>query len=86
MDVAMNTTRAVKIGLAWISIDWTACYLAFGVIPILGPMAMPYILHMNVPMENIFTTGNFIVGLIVWNIVVGAGIALAGLRGNTIKA
>lgn len=81
----MSTTRAIKISLAWISIVWIACYLAFGLIPGLGPTAMPYILHMNVPMENIFTIGNFIVGLILWNIVVAAGVALAGLLSNYIK-
>jgi hypothetical protein len=81
----MSTTRAVKIGLAWISIAWTICYLAFGLIPGLGPTAMPYILHMNVPMENIFTISNFIIGLIVWNIVVAAGVALAALLSQYIK-
>ena len=81
----MNTTRAIKISLAWISIAWIVCYLAFGLIPGLGRVAMPYILHMNVPMENIFTIGNFIVGLVVWNIIVAAGVALAGLLSNFIK-
>jgi hypothetical protein len=81
----MNTTRALKISLAWISIAWTLCYLAFGLIPDLGPTAMPYVLHMKVPMENIFTIGNFVVGLIVWNAVVAAGVALAGLLSNLIK-
>lgn len=82
----MNTLRAIKISLAWISIAWTVCYLAFGLIPGLGPKAMPYILHMNVPMENIFTIGNFVIGLITWNVIVGVGVALAGLLGNIIKA
>lgn len=82
----MNTMRAIKISLAWISIAWTICYLAFGLIPGLGPTAMPYILHMNVPMENIFTIGNFVIGLIVWNVVVVAGVALAGLLSNIIKS
>lgn len=81
----MNTVRAVKISLAWVSIVWTVCYLAFGLIPGLGPTAMRYVLHMNVPMENIFTIGNFIIGFIVWNVVVAAGIALVGLLGNYIK-
>jgi hypothetical protein len=40
---------------------------------------MPYILHMNVPMENIFTVGNSIVGLILWNVIVATTVALAGL-------
>jgi hypothetical protein len=37
------------------------------------------------PMENIFTVGNSIIGLVVWNIIVAAGIALAGLLSNYIK-
>jgi hypothetical protein len=41
---------------------------------------------MNMPMENIFTVGNFVVGLIIWNLIVGAGVALAGLLSNIIKA
>jgi hypothetical protein len=76
----------MKISMAWVSIAWTACYLAFGLIPGLGPVAMPYVLHMNVPMENIFTVGNFTGGLIVWNLVVAAGVALAGFLSNIIKA
>lgn len=82
----MNTMRVIKISLAWVSIAWTACYLAFGLIPGLGSTALPYVLHMNVPMENIFSIDNFIVGLIVWNVVVAAGVALAGLLSNIIKA
>lgn len=81
----MNTARVVKISLAWISIVWTVCYLALGLIPGLAPAAMRYALHMNVPMENIFTIANFIVGLILWNVIVVAGVALAGLLGNYIK-
>ncbi len=81
----MNTTRAVKISMAWVSIAWTACYLAFGLIPGVGPTAMPYLLHVNVPMENIFTIGNFIIGLIVWNVIVAAGVALAGLLSSLIR-
>jgi hypothetical protein len=81
----MNTTRAIKISLAWVSIAWTVCYLAFGLIPGLGPTVMPYILHMSVPMENIFTIGNFVVGLILWNVIVAAGVALVGLLSNYIK-
>ena len=81
----MNTTRAIKISLTWISIAWTVCYVAFGLIPGLGPAVMPYILHTNVPMENIFTIGNFVVGLILWNIIVAASVTLVGLLSNYIK-
>jgi hypothetical protein len=82
----MNTIRALKIGAAWITIVWVVCYLIFGLIPGLGPATAPFILHMNMgPMENIFTVGNFISGLVVWNIIVAAGIALAGLLSNYIK-
>ena len=83
----MNTMRVLKIGLAWTSIAWTLCYLLFGLIPGLGSAIVPYITHMNVgAVENIFTLGNFIVGLILWNVIVAAGIALAGFLGDYIKA
>ena len=81
----MSTTRAIKISLAWTSIAWTVCYLVFGLVPGLGSTAMPYILHATVPIENIFTVGNFFVGLIIWNVIVAAGVALVGLLGEFIK-
>lgn len=84
----MNITRAVKISLAWTTIAWTVCYLAFGLIPGLTPGAVPIIFHMNVmnvSMQDIFTIDNFIIGLIVWNVIVAAGVALAGLLGKIIK-
>ena len=83
----MNTIRVLKIGAAWITIAWVVCYLIFGLIPGLRPATAPFfILHMNMgSMENIFTVSNFIIGLVVWNIIVAAGIALAGLLSNYIK-
>ena len=82
----MDTTRTLKIGLVWVSIVWLVCYIAFGLIPGLGSTALPYLVHLNMgSVENIFTTGNFIVGLVLWNIIVAAGIALAGALSNYIK-
>ena len=85
--MAMNTMRVMKIGLAWTTIAWTVCYLLLGLIPGLSSAIAPYITHINVgAMENIFTIGNFIIGLILWNVIVAAGIALAGLLSNYITA
>lgn len=81
----MNTIRAVKISLAWISIAWTGCSIAFGLIGGLGPAAMPYHFHGSIPMENIFTIGDFITGLIAWNVIVAAGVLLAGRLGHLIE-
>jgi hypothetical protein len=82
----MDTLRALKIGLAWTSIAWIVCYLLVGLIPGLGPKLFSYLFHLNMgSVENIFTVGNFIVGLILWNIIVAAGIALAGVLSNYIK-
>ncbi len=82
----MNTFRAVKIGLAWINITYILCYVLFGLLPVVRPSALPYILHLNVgPVENIFTLSNFIVGLILWNVIVGVGIWLVGFLANHIK-
>lgn len=83
----MNITRAIKIGLAWTSIVWVVCYLLVGLIPGLGPMLLSYLFHLNlVSVENIFTIGNFVVGLILWNIIVAVGVALAGALSNYIKS
>ena len=83
----MNTARALKIGVAWTSIVWTACYLIVGLIPGLGPMLLSYLFHLNLgAVENIFAIGNFIVGLILWSVIVAAGIALAGALSNYIKS
>ena len=82
----MNTARAVKIGMAWTTIAWTVCYLAVGLIPALGSAMVRDLAHMNMgPVERIFTIGNFIVGLISWNIIVAAGIALVGLLSYYIR-
>ena len=82
----MNTTRAIKIGVAWTSIVWVVCYLALGLIPGLAAMLLSYLFHLNIgPIENVFTIGNFIGGLILWNIIVAAGIALGGGLSNFIK-
>jgi hypothetical protein len=82
----MNTFRAVKIGLAWVTSAYVLCYIILGLIPALRLSLLPYILHLSVgPVENIFTLGNFVVGLILWNAIVGAGIWWAGFLGNYIK-
>jgi len=78
--------RAVKIGLAWINITYVLCYVILGLIPALRPSLLQYILHLNVgPVENIMTIGNFIVGLILWNVIVGASIWLVGFLAQYIK-
>lgn len=82
----MNTFRAVKIGLVWITSTYVLCYIILGLIPASRPSLLPYILHLNVgPVENIFTLSNFIVGLILWNVIVGAGIWWVGFLTNYIK-
>jgi len=82
----MNTFRAVKIGLAWINITYVLCYVIWGLLPAARPSVLPYILHLNVgPVETVFTLGNFIVGLVLWNVIVGASIWLVGVLAKYIK-
>ena len=82
----MNTLRAVKIGLAWINITYVLCYAILGLVPGVRPSVLPYILHLNVgPVETVFTLVNFVAGLILWNVIVGAGIWLVGLLAQYIK-
>ncbi len=83
----MTTARALKIGVAWTTIVWTVCYLALGLIPGLAPALLPYLFHLDMgPVANIFTISNFIGGLILWNLIVAAGIALAGVLSSYIKS
>ena len=78
--------RAVKIGLAWINVTYILCYVILGLVPASRPSLLPYILHLNVgPVENIMTLGNFVVGLILWNVIVGASIWLVGFLASYIK-
>ena len=64
---------------------WLVCYLAVGLIPGLGFAVLTYLLHLNVGLvEDVFMFGNFIVGLILSNIIVAAGIGLAGAVANYI--
>lgn len=83
----MNTTRILKIGLAWINIAYVVCYLLLGLIPGLRFSILPYALHLSLaaPLGNIFTIGNFIVGILLWNVVVAGGILLAGALSNYIR-
>ena len=82
----MNTTRAVKIGLAWINITYVLCYVIWGLLPTARPSVLPYILHLNIgPVETIFTFGNFIGGLVLWNVIVGVSIWFIGFLTKYIK-
>ena len=82
----MNTTRAVKIGLAWINITYVLCYVIWGLLPTSRPSVLPYILHLNIgPVETIFTFGNFIGGLVLWNVIVGVSIWFIGFLTKYIK-
>ena len=83
----MNTTRAIKIGLAYINITYVLCYVFLGLVPSIRPTLLPYILHLNVgPAENIFTLQNFVISLILWNVIVGVSIWLIGFLANYIKS
>lgn len=81
----MHMARALKVGVAWTSIVWVVCYLILGLTPGIGPKLWSYLFHMNMTVENIFTIGNFVVGLILWNIIVASGIALGCALSNYIK-
>ena len=82
----MDTARISKIGLVWVTIVWSGCYLAFGLIPGLASTILPYLLHLDVGgVENVFTIGNFAVGLVIWNLIVLVGILLAGALSNLIE-
>ncbi|QQG38257.1 MAG: hypothetical protein HYS26_01765 [Candidatus Kaiserbacteria bacterium] len=69
--------RTLKIGAAWTSIAWTVCYVGVGLIPQLRDTVLNNLVHTNVPVgANIFSLGGFLAGLVLWNVIVAAGIWL----------
>lgn len=82
----MNTVRALKIGASWVTITYVFCYIVLGSFSGLRESLLPYVLHLNVgTVENVFTLGNFIGGLVLWNVMVAAGISLVGVLARYFK-
>lgn len=82
----LNTVRLVKAGMLWMTISYLVCYFGVALFPDLRSTFMLYALHTSVDVgKNALSLTNFAVGLIVWNLITGAGVWLFGMLYNWIK-
>ena len=82
----INTTRLLKVSVAWTSIAYTVCYLGVWLFPGIRGLFLTTALHAIVPVTSgPFTLGTFVTGLIVWDVLVAVGVWLFVYLWNTIK-
>ena len=83
----INQTRLLKVSVAWTSITYTACYLVVWLIPGSRELFLSTALHAIVPVTSgPYTLGIYLVGLIVWDLLVVVAVWLFVYLGNTIRA
>lgn len=82
----INTTHLLKVGAAWTTIVFLICFFGVLFFPNLRYYFPLYGLHMMVPMgANALTLTTFVSGLLIWNVVVSAGLWLFATLFNSIK-
>ena len=83
----INVTHLLKVSVAWTSIAYTTCYVGVWLFPQIRDIFLSTALHANVPMTSgPFTLGNFVAGLVIWNIVAVLGVWLFAYLWNTIRS
>jgi len=86
ITIMINTKRLLKIGAAWISIVYVVCYLGVAVFSGIRPSFMYWALHTRMDLgTNAMTFGNFISGLIIWNVIALVAVLLFVVLYNVIK-
>jgi hypothetical protein len=81
----MNTKHLLKVGAAWVSIAYVVCFVAVAIYPPLRSQFLQNALHVKVGFEQTITVGNFIIGLIWWNVLAYLGLWLFASLFNKIK-
>lgn len=82
----INTKHLIKTASAWASIIYTICFLGVAIYPPIRDLTVQYGLHMKPSFDsNFFSTGYYISGLIIWNVVVIASVWLFAILFNKIK-
>lgn len=82
----INTKRLLKVSAAWISIVYVICYVGVAVFPGIREGFMYYAIHTRGDIgANAMTFGNFVSGLIIWNIVALIAVWIFAALWNGIK-
>ena len=73
----INLKHLLKVSSMWVSIVYIICYAGVAIYPPIRALFMRYALHGDVTLTSgYFSFGNFIVGLVIWNIVALFGVGL----------
>lgn len=82
----MNTKHVLKVWIAWVNIAYVVCYLLVLLFP---DMRIPFVqslIHIEISgVENSLNFGNFVWGLIVWNIITFLSVLLFSFLFKKIK-
>lgn len=81
-----NITHLLKVTAVWISAVYVICYVGVAIYPPVRGLFMRYALHANVPIESgPFSVGNFLAGLLIWNVVALLGVGSFAYLFNAMK-
>ncbi|OGZ03887.1 MAG: hypothetical protein A2648_00575 [Candidatus Lloydbacteria bacterium RIFCSPHIGHO2_01_FULL_41_20] len=79
----INTTKALRIGSAWISVVYVICFGGVALLPGIRPWFMKYALHTELDIgTNVMTLTTFITGFIIWNVVAVIAVWLYAVISN----
>lgn len=82
-----NIKHLLKVAVAWTSIAYTVCYLVVWLVPQTRDLFLTTALHAIVPVTSgPFTIGTYVIGLIVWDLLVVVGVWLFVYLWNAIKS
>jgi hypothetical protein len=82
----IDTKHLLKVASIWISIVYIICYAGVAIYPPIRALFMRYSLHAEVSLSsNYLSTGYFISGLIIWNIMALLGVLVFTFLFNKIK-
>ena len=82
----IKINHLLKVAAAWVSVVYVICYAGVALFPGIRSGFMRYSLHTSLDMgQNILTFGNFLSGLIIWNIITLWAVWLFAVLFNGIK-
>ncbi|PIR86815.1 MAG: hypothetical protein COU11_03875 [Candidatus Harrisonbacteria bacterium CG10_big_fil_rev_8_21_14_0_10_49_15] len=82
----INTKHLLRVTAAWISIVYVVCYGFLAIFSGARPWFMEYSLHMRMTgWDSVFGLGNFVAGLVFWNLIVFLVVGLFAVLFNNIK-
>lgn len=82
----MNTKQSVKTWVVWINIAYVICYLLVLLFPGLRISFIQALIHTEITgMTDSMSLGNFLMGLVLWNIVTLLGVLLFAFLFNKFK-